>query len=162
MLYEKTVALTGDGRRELEFAKTALAHAGHKLVRVTDTVVTAEQSGLFFSTTKGLAISGVSPITVTVADGRLTVRAGYEGLEKWKQFLIRFLVSLAVILGGGMGGLFAIVFEERWPMLLGIALGAGIPLLQLPIHLAITPFLLRRRAEKALDTFLHNIIMMVS
>ena len=55
---------------------------------------------------------------------------------------------------------FAFIFEERWPMILGIGLGFGIPLIQLPIHLFITPLIMKKRASKALDTLIHNIIIL--
>jgi len=41
-------------------------------------------------------------------------------------------------------------------MMLGIGLGFGIPLIQLPIHLFVTPKIMEKSASKALDTFIHN------
>lgn len=64
---------------------------------------------------------------------------------------------MALLLGFGMGVPFAFIFEERWPIILGIGLGVGIPLLQLPIHLFVTPRIMKKRASHALDTLLHNI-----
>ncbi|MEW8631879.1 MAG: hypothetical protein AB2591_17930, partial [Candidatus Thiodiazotropha sp.] len=85
---------------------------------------------------------------------------GYEGIEKAKKFITKLLVGLAVLLGLGMGIPFAFLFEEKWPLLLAVGLGVGIPLIQLPIHLYVTPAIMKKRAEKALDTLIHNITML--
>ncbi|MEW8430301.1 MAG: hypothetical protein G8D61_11350, partial [gamma proteobacterium symbiont of Ctena orbiculata] len=96
----------------------------------------------------------------SVSGNRLYVSAGYDGIEKAKKFIVKLLVGLAILLGLGMGIPFAILFEEKWPLLLALGLGVGIPLIQLPIHLYVTPMIMRKRAVKALDTLIHNITML--
>ncbi|MEW8486479.1 MAG: hypothetical protein AB2705_14960, partial [Candidatus Thiodiazotropha sp.] len=126
----------------------------------TESSISAEHEGGFIRTQSGNAIYGASPIKVSVSGNRLYISAGYDGIEKAKKFIVKLLVGLAVLLGLGMGIPFAFLFEEKWPLLLAVGLGVGIPLIQLPIHLYVTPAIMKKRAEKALDTLIHNITML--
>jgi len=69
-------------------------------------------------------------------------------------------MGLAFFLALGLGLPFAIMFEEKWPVILALGLCIGIPLIQLPIHLYMTPIIMKKRAEKALDTLIHNITVL--
>ena len=133
---------------------------GYEIVDISDSTISVEHKGGFIRTQSGNAIYGASPIKVSVSGNRLYVSAGYEGIGKAKQFITRLLIGLAIVLALGMGIPFAILFEERWPLLLALGLGVGIPLIQLPIHLYVTPVIMRKRADKALDTLIHNITML--
>lgn len=160
MGYERYVDFSGDHKKAIELAQAMFVQAGYKIVDFSATRISAEHEGGFVKTQSGNTMYGASPVTVTVADNNLIVSAGYEGIKKVKKFLFKLLVGLAFLLGLGLGVPFAIIFEEKWPMMLGIGLGVGIPLVQLPIHYFVTPMIMKKRAEKALDTLIHNIVML--
>ena len=88
----------------------------------------------------------------------MTVTAGFSGIDSLRRFLVRLLVGLAVTLGAVLGVTFSLVFDETWPALLGVGLGVGIPLLQLPVHLLMTVPILRRRAVQSLDVLTENLV----
>ncbi len=160
MDFERYVNFTGEPRKAIEVAKTMFVQSGYKIVDVSDTSISAKHEGGFVKSQSGNTIYGASPVTVAVTGSRLIVSANFDGIKKAKKFLLYLLLGLALILGLGMGIPFAIIFEEKWPMLLAIGLGIGIPLIQLPIHLFITPMIMKKRAEKALGTLIHNITML--
>ncbi|GEM_PF-4259138 len=59
-----------------------------------------------------------------------------------------------------LGGTLALASKETWPVVLGIGLGRGISLLQLPVRLAIVLRIRRLRASLALDILAGNIVML--
>lgn len=160
MDYERHVDFTGEPKKAIEVAQAMFVQSGYKIMDVSDTRITAKHEGGFVKSQSGNTIYGASPVTVAVRGNRLIVRAGYEGIKKVKKFLLYLLVGLALLLGLGMGIPFAIVFEGKWPVVFAIGLGMGIPLIQLPIHLFVTPMIMKKRADKALDTLIHNITML--
>jgi len=155
--YRREVAISGDPRRAIELVQTALVQSGYRITDASDDCVTGAHAGGFVKTQSGQAIHGASPITATVQVGVLRVSAGYGGVERTRRFLVRLLVGLGIGLGGGLGLLFLLIFEERWPALLGLALGAGVPLLQIPVHTSWTLRIMRSRTALALDTLVENI-----
>ncbi|MEW8326861.1 MAG: hypothetical protein AB2659_08515 [Candidatus Thiodiazotropha sp.] len=160
MDYERSEIFSGEPGKAVEMAQAMFVQSGYKITDTTESSISAKHEGGFIRTQSGNAIYGASPIKVSVSGNRLYVSAGYEGIEKAKKFITKLLVGLAVLLGLGMGIPFAFLFEEKWPLLLAVGLGVGIPLIQLPIHLYVTPMIMRKRAVKALDTLIHNITML--
>lgn len=156
MIYEKSVDFEGDPKKVIKLAQSMFVQSGYRINDISDTQISAEHEGGFTRSMSGNTMYGASPVTITITDNRLVVIALYEGVDKVKKFLLRLLLGLAFVLGAGLGLTFGIVFEERWPMVFGIGLGAGIPLIQLPIHLFVTPKIIKKRASRALDTFIHN------
>lgn len=156
MGYEKSVDFAGDYKKIIELAQSMFVKSGYRIIDVSNTKISAEHEGGFTKSISGDTIYGASPVTITISDKRLVVSAVYEGIEKAKKFLLRLFLGLAFGLGIGFALLFGFIFEERWPMMLGIGLGFGIPLIQLPIHLFVTPKMMEKRASNALDTFIHN------
>jgi hypothetical protein len=156
MGYEKSVNFAGDPKKVIELAQSMFVQSGYRIIDISDTAISAEHEGGFTKTMSGNPMYGASPVTITISANRLVVNAGYEGIEKVKKFILKFLLVFAFIMGFGLGLPFGLLFEERWPMVLGFGLGFGIPLIQLPIHLLITPKIMEKRVSKALDTFIHN------
>jgi len=156
MGYEKSVDFAGDHKKVIELAQSMFVQFGYRIIDVSNTKISAEHEGGFTKSISGNTMYGASPVTITFSDNRLVVSARYEGIEKVKKFLLRLFLGLAFMLGIGFALFFAFIFEERWPMMLGIGLGCGIPLIQLPIYLFVTPKIMEKRAAKALDTFIHN------
>ncbi len=154
--YERSEPFGGNPAAAIDFARSILAQAGYR-VDNTDSGIVAEHEGGFIRSQSGNPLYGASPIRVTVSGGRLSVTAGFGGVDKVKGFIVKLLLGLAVGLGGGLGLLFALLFDQQWPILLGAGLGGGIPLLQLPIHWLIVPAVIRRRAVSGLDTLVHNL-----
>jgi hypothetical protein len=157
--YERSESFTGEPSKAIEMAQAMFVQSGYKIVDLSESAISVEHQGGFIRTQSGNTIYGASPIQISVSGNRLDVRAGYDGIEKAKGFITKLLVGLAALLGLGMGIPFAFLFEERWPLLLALGLGIGIPLIQLPIHLYVTPMIMRKRADKALDTLIHNIMV---
>ncbi|MBT2991189.1 MAG: hypothetical protein B6D72_05095 [gamma proteobacterium symbiont of Ctena orbiculata] len=157
MAYERSEIFTGAPGKAIEMAQAMFVQSGYKITDISESAISAEHEGGFVRTQSGNAMYGASPIRFSISEGRLNVSAGFDGIEKAKRFITRLLVGLAILLGLGMGIPFALLFEEKWPLLLALGLGVGIPLIQLPIHLYVTPAIMRKRAEKALDTLIHNI-----
>jgi len=156
--YRKELALSGDPAAVLSHAKAWLAGLGYRITASSETTVAAERpAGLLWSTS-AQPIFGASPIGIETRFGRLTVSAGFSGIESLRRFLVRLLVGLAVTLGAVLGVTFSLVFDETWPALLGVGLGVGIPLLQLPVHLLMTVPILRRRAVQSLDVLTENLV----
>ncbi len=160
MDYEKSVPFSGNAQKAMEMAQAAFIQAGYRITEASDTSVSGQHEGGFMRSQSGNTIYGASPVTVRITDNNLFVGANYEGIEKIKKFLIRLMVGMALLLGPGLAIPFAFVFDDKWPALFGLALGSGIPLLQLPIHLLITPWIIKKRATQALDTLVHNITML--
>ena len=160
MGYEKSVNFVGDPKKVIELAQSMFVQSGYRIIDVSDTEISAKHEGGFTKSVSGDPIYGASPVTMTISANRLVVSAEYEGIEKVKKYILRFLLGLAFVLGIGLGLPFGLIFEERWPMMLGFGLGFGIPLIQLPIHLFITPKIMEKRASKALDTFIHNALIL--
>jgi hypothetical protein len=156
MGYEKSADFAGDRKRVIELAQSMFVQSGYRIIDVSKAEISAEHEGGFTKSMSGNTIYGASPVTITISDNRLLVSAEYGGVQKVKKFLLKLFLGLAFILGIGFALFFGFVFEERWPMMLGIGLGFGIPLIQLPIHLFITPKIMEKRASRALDTFIHN------
>lgn len=160
MDYERNVDFTGEPKKAIEVARTMFIQSEYKIIDVSETSISAKHEGGFLKTQSGNTIYGASPVTVAVMDNRLIVSARYDGIKKVKKFLLYLLVGMAVVLGLGLGLPFAVIFEDTWPMILGFGLGIGIPLIQLPLHLFVTPLIMKKRAEKALDTLIHNITVL--
>lgn len=160
MGYEKSVDFAGDPKKVIELAQSMFVQSGYRIIDISNTKISAEHEGGFTKSMSGNTMYGASPVTITISDNRLVVSARYEGIEKLKKFLLKLLLGLAFLLGIGLALPFALIFEERWPMMLGIGLGFGIPLIQLPIHLIITPKIMEKRASKALDTLIHNVTIL--
>ena len=159
MEYEQTVAFTGDPAKAIEIAKVAFVQSGYKITELSGASISAEHQGGFVKSASSNPLYGASPIRVSVSGGRLVVGARFEGIEKVKRYIVKLLVGLGLLLGFGLGVPFALLFEERGPMLLGFGLGFGIPAIQLPIHFYVTPVIMRKRATHGLDTLCHNITM---
>ena len=156
--YRKELALSRDPAAVLSHAKAWLAGLGYRITASSETTVAAERpAGLLWSTS-AQPIFGASPIGIETRFGRLTVTAGFSGIDSLRRFLVRLLVGLAVTLGAVLGVTFALVFEETWPVALGVGLGAGVPLLQLPVHLLFTVPVVRRRAVQSLDVLTENLV----
>jgi hypothetical protein len=160
MAYEKSVDFTGDPKKVIELAQSMFVQSGYRITNVSDTRISAEHEGGFTRTMSGHTMYGASPVTITISANRLVVSAKYEGIVKLKKYILKLLLGLAFLLGIGLALPFALIFEERWPMILGIGLGFGIPLVQLPIHLIVTPKIMQNRASKALDTLIHNVTIL--
>lgn len=160
MDYERYVDFAGEPKKAIEVTQTMFVQSGYKIVDISDTSISAKHEGGFVKTQSGSTMYGASPVTVAVTGNRLMVSASYDGIKKVKKFIVYLLVGLAVLLGLGMGVPFAIIFEEKWPMIFALGLGIGIPLIQLPFHLFLTPMIMKKRAEKALDTLIHNITVL--
>ena len=160
MDYERYVDFAGEPKKAIELAQTMFVQSGYKIVDVSDTSISAKHEGGFIKTQSSNTMYGASPVTVAVTGNRLIVSAGYEGIKKARKFIVYLLVALACVLGLGLGIPFAILFEEKWAIIIALGLGIGIPLIQLPIHLFVTPMIMKKRAEKALDTLMHNITML--
>ncbi len=112
--------------------------SGYSIIDVTDSTISAEHEGGYTKTATGNTMYGASPIEISIKEYRLTVSAGFEGITKAKKFLIFLLGGPALFLGVVFWVLFAFLFEETWPMYMGVAIGVGVPLIQLPIHLYVT------------------------
>jgi len=160
MGYEKTVEFSGVPEKVIEIAQSMFVQSGYRIISVSDTSISAKHEGGFVRSMSGNAIYGTSPVTVTVEDKHININADYEGVDKVKKFLLQLFLGLAFFLGIFFGVLFGFIFEEKWPMMLGIGLGLGIPLIQLPIHMVFTPGIMKKRASKALDTFIQNITIL--
>jgi heme/copper-type cytochrome/quinol oxidase subunit 4 len=160
MDYERYVDFAGEPKKAIEVAQTMFVQSGYRIVDISNTKITAEHEGGFIKSISANTIYGASPVTVAVMGNRLIVSARYDGIKKTKKFILYLLVGLAFLLGLGLGLPFAIIFEEKWPMILALGLGIGIPLIQIPIHLFVTPMIMKKRAEKALDILIHNITML--
>ena len=156
MGYKKSVSFAGDHKKVIELAQSMFVQSGYRIIDISNTGISAEHEGGFTKSISGNTIYGASPVTITISANRLVVSARYEGIEKAKKFVLRLLLGLAFILGIGLALPFGFIFEERWPMMMAIGLGFGVPLIQLPIHLFVTPKIMEKRASKALDTFIHN------
>jgi hypothetical protein len=155
--YQRTVRLCGDPLVTIERAKMLLAQIGYRIVDSSPSSVTGERSSVALRGSSMRPIEGASPINVRAVRGRMTVEARFEGIRRVRAFLLRLLVGLAMLLGVVLGVTFAVVFDELWPVYLGVGLGAGIPLIQLPIHLLVTLRVLRTRTSRALDTLVDNL-----
>jgi len=155
--YFKSTTYTGNPEKAIEIARNQFVQAGYKITNVSDSEVSARQDGSFTRSMSGNTLYGASPVTVSVTGNQLIVRAGFEGLEKLKQFLLKLILGLALALGLGMGIPFALVFQEKKAVIFALALGVGIPLIQLPFHLILTPRIMKKRAVHALDTLGHNL-----
>jgi hypothetical protein len=161
MEYERTVDFTGDRRKALEIAQAALVQAGYRIEEASDRRISARYGGSFLGRNRGNPLWVASPITIEVSDRNITVTADYEGLAKMRKFIIWFLGGLALMLALGLGIPFAIVFGlNRFPLFLALGLGVGIPLIQLPIHLFVTPAIMRYFAAHALDRLVHNMTVL--
>jgi len=158
MGYRRVVPFSGNPVKARELAQAAFVQSGYRITDVSDSSITAEHAGGFLRTQSSRAIYGASPITVDVGAGQLRVTARYEGIERMRVFLIRLLLGLAVFLGLVLGITFAAVLDEAWPVILGVGLGVGVPLIQLPVHLGVTLRIMRARASLALDTLTDNIV----
>jgi hypothetical protein len=159
MDYEKQVEFSGDPKKAIEVAQTMLLQSGYQITDFSDTRISAEHKGGFLRTQSGNVIYGASPISVGIKDTRLSISAGYGGIKKAKKFILHVLLGLALLLGLVFGILFTALFDDKMPAVLAVGLGIGIPLIQLPIHLLVTPRIMKKRADKALDTLIHNITM---
>jgi len=157
--YRGDAVFDGDVKRALDVAARMLAQMGYRIKALGPSKLQAEHPGLLQRST-GQAMLLASPIRVTASLGRLQIEADFDGIAKLRRFLIRFLLGLGALLALVLGVSFAIIFDERWPVFLGVGLGAGIPLLQLPIHLLLTLRLIRERAIRDLETFLGNLILL--
>jgi hypothetical protein len=160
MDYEKQVEFSGDPRKAVEVAQTLFLQSGYEITDVSDSRISARHEGGFLNTQSGNTIYGASPVTVGIKGYRLSVSADYEGIRKAKKFILYLLLGLALVLGLVFGILFGLILEDKWIFLLAVGLGVGIPLIQLPVHLIVTPRIMKKRADKALDTLIHNITML--
>jgi hypothetical protein len=160
MACERSVEFSGDPKKVIDLAQSMFIQTGYKVTDISDSRISAEHIGGFTKSVSGNSVYGASPVTISISDNRLTVKASYEGIEKTKKYLLKLILGLALILGTGFGVGFGFVFEEKWPMVFGIVLGFGIPLIQLPIHLFVTPKIMKIRALRALDTFIENAIVL--
>lgn len=160
MDYRRTVPFEGDAGKALEAARTILAQSGYRITRRTENEVVAEHAGSFTKTHSGGTMYGASPLGIAIDNGNLTLRASFAGVEKLRSFLVKLLLGLGLFLGLSFFALFSLVFEEKWPALLGLLFGFGVPIIQLPIHLFLTPRITRQRAVAALDTLAHNLPVM--
>jgi len=159
MDYEKSIDFTGDPQKAITLAQTTLVQSGYKIIDISETSISARHEGGFVKSQSGNPMYAASPVVVSVSESHLVVIARYEGVEKAKKFLVRLLAGMAFGLGLGLGIPFGLFFEEKWPMILGFGLGFGIPLIQLPIHLLVTPMIMKKRAAQALDALVHNMKM---
>jgi hypothetical protein len=160
MDYEKSVDFAGNVRQALSLAEMAFVQAGYRILDSTDTRVSARYDGGFVGMRYCSPMCSASPITISVAGRRLIVTARYEGIAKVRKFLVRFLVGLALLLALTLGGTFSYFYPGTQKVLLGVGLGLGIPLIQLPIHVLLTPAIMKQRAIQALDTLVHNMTML--
>ena len=159
MEYHKEIDFEGEPQKALELARAALTQSGYRITANSEQGFSAEHQGGFARSQSGSLIYGASPVIISISGHRLVIQADYRGADKAKRFILRLLVGLALFLGLVLGITFGLVFKEKWPMYLGVGLGVGIPLVQLPIHLLVTPGIIKRRATRALDTLMHNMVM---
>jgi hypothetical protein len=157
MDYKRQVDFEGDPKRAIEVAQTIFLQSGYEITDISDTSISAEHKGGFLRTQSGNTIYGASPIIVAVRLYRLIVSAEYEGIEKAMRFIFWVLLGLAVFLGVLLGIIFGVLFDDEKIVWMAVGLGVGIPLVQLPIHLFVTPRIMKKRADAALDTMIHNI-----
>jgi hypothetical protein len=156
MEFSKTVAFTGDPKKALEIAQVTFIQAGYKIDRAIGGRMTARHVGGFVQSQSGSGIYGASPVTVQVADGQLSITADYEGVEKARRFLWKLFAGLTAIFVVVMAIPFALLFpgKLKWLALLPLA----VVVVQMPIHFLVTPRVMKRRANAALDTLMQNIL----
>ena len=159
MEYRKMINFDGDPEKALGLARTTFTQAGYLIVDNSESSVSAKITGVPVRSRPGSLLCGASPVTVSIAGNQLIVEAGFEGVARLKKFLLYLLIILGLSLGVGLAVIFFLVFDETWPVYLGLGLGLGVPLIQLPIHVWLTPLIFKRLASRGLDTLLHNMVM---
>jgi len=159
--YREEAALAAEATHVLDIAAQWLTQFGYRLTELSAMRLTAEHPGLLSRST-GQALVVASPIVLLASSGRLILEADFQGIAKLRRFIVRLLLGLAASLGLILGITFSLVIEEAWATYLAIGLGAGIPLMQLPVHLFLTLRLIRRRATRDLDTLLQNLAILAT
>lgn len=102
MTYSNSLAFTGDAQRVLVAASTILMTNGFVVVHQQGHEIQFVGPGL--NSTRQNPLLGASKVTIQVDTGRLTVDADYGGLELLRRLMVRF----PLLLGLGLGAFFAL------------------------------------------------------
>lgn len=169
MTYSNSVAVTGDAQRVLASASTILMTIGFEVVEQAGDRIEFVGPGL--SSTRQNPILGASKLIVGVEHGRLFVNADYGGVDSLRRFMIRF----PLLLGIGIGSVFAVILSVVFLVLyiLGVDMGPawaiawlsplmafGIALTSVSPWIFLAPWItrhLQRKTADALDTLMTNV-----
>jgi len=110
--HETSAEMRGDGRRVLDALVIALAPVGFRVERRTASEV--EFSGMPPLGSHHVPLVGASRILARAENRRLVLKAELGGVEQIRRFLHRLPLLMGVMLGIVFGGIFPLVFRQRF------------------------------------------------
>ncbi|HUW18824.1 MAG TPA: hypothetical protein VMW16_05940 [Sedimentisphaerales bacterium] len=152
MDYKKTIVFTGDVGKALEVARNVFIQ--HSFQIVTNTNSTLELTGTFTLWVKGMdPLNGISKISVRGTRSELSIEAKFGGISKTINYLIIFILAMAVLSLITFGTLFTIIRGQPIGRIILLSLAPFVPW---PALIPLMAKFLKYRTSRALDALVHN------
>lgn len=154
MKYEKEEYFEGDLAKAIDVAKNTLLPNGFEIIDSSDSYLEAvNHTGLWGYNQHPL--NGVSKVSISESDGKIILKSELGGVTKMIKYLTLFIGAMAVFFLLLFGFLFGLRQQQPLGKVLLISLG---PLVPWPIAIPLMGVWFKKRADRALDTLLKNMI----
>jgi hypothetical protein len=156
MDYERTEYFEGDLAKAVDVAKNTFLPNGFEIINSEQsTLEVANRSSLWGYNRHPL--NGVSKACVCGGDGKITLKAEFGGVTKMIKYLILFILGMAVFFLVVFGLLFGL--QQGQPVR-KIFLMSLAPFAPWPVIIPLMGIWFKKRAYKALDTLLNNMVVL--
>ncbi len=152
MDYEKTEPFSGNMEKVLEVAKNVFIQHNFQIVRDSDTEVEFTGPGMLSS--RQNPIVGISRICIRGASGNISIEAEFGGIRKLTQYLVVFIVGMAIFFVVFLG----ILLPKQAQPLNKTILKTLAPFVPWPVLIPLIHIWMKSRTSKALDRLLTNMV----
>jgi len=154
MKYEKTEQFEGDLAKAIDVAKNTFLPNGFEIINSSDSALAVvNRSGLWGYNQHPL--NGVSKASISPSSAGITLRAEFGGVTKMIRYLSLFIGGMVVFFLLVFGIVFGLMQGQPASRIFQISLAPFIPW---PIIIPLMGIWLRKRACRALDTLLSNMV----
>jgi len=154
MKYEKEEYLKGDLAKAIDVARNTFLPNGFEIIDSSDSKLEVTNRSSLWGYNQH-PLNGVSKASIFSSGGKITLKAELGGVTKMIKYLTLFIGAMAIFFLLLFGFLFGLRQQQPLGKVLLISLG---PLVPWPIAIPLMGIWFKKRADRALDTLLKNMI----
>ncbi len=153
MKYERTEYFAADSAKAMDVAKNTFLPNGFEIISSSDSMLEVVNRSSVWGYNQH-PLNGVSKAVITGGNGKITIKAELGGVTKMIKYLILFIVGMMVF----FVIVFGIQFHVQGQPLNKLLRMVWMPFVPWPVLIPLMGLWFKKRACRALDTLLNNMI----